>query len=91
KGDFSLHKWVNDPNAGNLFVTWREDMRAAQRPLVATWIDTICATILSISDDAQHLSRRLWLFLDELESLGRLESFVPAATKGRKHGLRMAA
>ncbi|MEN9119255.1 type IV secretion system DNA-binding domain-containing protein, partial [Xanthomonas euvesicatoria] len=42
-------------------------------------------------DDAQHLSRRLWLFLDELESLGRLESFVPAATKGRKHGLRMAA
>ncbi|MFC0095895.1 type IV secretion system DNA-binding domain-containing protein, partial [Xanthomonas citri] len=53
KGDFSLHKWVNDPNAGNLFVTWREDMRAAQRPLVATWIDTICATILSISDDAQ--------------------------------------
>ncbi|PNR90616.1 TrwB protein [Xanthomonas oryzae pv. oryzae] len=91
KGDFSLHKWVNDPNAGNLFVTWREDMRAAQRPLVATWIDTICATILSISDDTQHLSRRLWLFLDELESLGRLESFVPAATKGRKHGLRMAA
>lgn len=91
KGDFSLHKWVHDPNAGNLFITWREDMRAAQRPLVATWIDTICATILSISDDAQHLSRRLWLFLDELESLGKLESFVPAATKGRKHGLRMAA
>ncbi|SEB25312.1 Type IV secretion-system coupling protein DNA-binding domain-containing protein [Variovorax sp. YR216] len=32
---------------------------------------------------------RLWLFLDELESLGKLESFVPAATKGRKHGLRI--
>ena len=91
KGDFSLHKWVNDPDAGNLFITWREDMRATQRPLVATWIDTICATILSIPDDGNFVSRRLWLFLDELESLGRLESFVPAATKGRKHGLRMAA
>ncbi|SAL60181.1 type IV secretion system DNA-binding domain-containing protein [Caballeronia humi] len=91
QGDFSLHRWVHDPHAGNLFITWREDMRAAQRPLVATWIDTICATILSLPDDGQVLSRRLWLFLDELESLGKLESFVPAATKGRKHGLRMAA
>lgn len=91
KGEFSLYKWVHDPNAGNLFITWREDMRKAQRPLVATWIDTICATIMSIPDSSAPLTRRLWLFLDELESLGKLESFVPAATKGRKHGLRMAA
>lgn len=91
QGDFSLHRWVHDPHAGNLFITWREDMRAVQRPLVATWIDTVCATILSVLDDGLPLSRRLWLFLDELESLGKLESFVPAATKGRKHGLRMAA
>lgn len=86
RGQFSLHQWVHDPNAGNLFITWREDMRAAQRPLVATWIDTICATILS---NEPMTDTRLWLFLDELESLGKLESFVPAATKGRKHGLRI--
>ncbi|SCK09140.1 Type IV secretory pathway, VirD4 component, TraG/TraD family ATPase [Variovorax sp. HW608] len=86
RGQFSLHKWVHDPKAGNLFITWREDMRAAQRPLVATWIDTICATILS---NEPMTDTRLWLFLDELESLGKLESFVPAATKGRKHGLRI--
>lgn len=86
RGDFSLHRWVHDPGAGNLFITWREDMRAEQKPLVATWIDTICATILSYEP---MTGKRLWMFLDELESLGRLESFVPAATKGRKHGLRM--
>ena len=86
KGDFSLHEWVHNPAPGNLFITWREDMRSAQRPLVATWIDTICATILSYEP---MTGTRLWLFLDELESLGRLESFVPAATKGRKHGLRI--
>ena len=86
KGEFSLLRWVQDPGAGNLFITWREDMRAAQRPLVATWIDTVCATVLS---NEPGVDTRLWLFLDELDSLGRLESFVPAATKGRKHGLRI--
>jgi type IV secretory pathway TraG/TraD family ATPase VirD4 len=86
KGTFSIHQWVNDPHAGNLFISWREDMRAAQRPLVATWIDTICATILS---GEAMTGNRLWLVLDELESLGKLESFVPAATRGRKHGLRI--
>lgn len=85
-GTFSLHRWVHDPDAGNLFITWREDMSAEQRPLVAAWIDTICATILSMPPAGD---RRLWLFLEELASLGKLESFVPAATKGRKHGLRI--
>lgn len=88
KGDFSLYRWIHDPEAGNLFITWREDMRSSQKPLVATWIDTICATILS---HEPRTAKRTWLFLDELESLGRLESFVPAATKGRKHGLRIVA
>ncbi|CAG9184041.1 type IV secretion system DNA-binding domain-containing protein [Cupriavidus respiraculi] len=87
-GDFSLHRWVQDPGGGNLFLTWREDMRAAQRPLIATWIDTICATMLSTPAGADT---RLWLYLDELDALGMLESFVPAATRGRKHGVRMVA
>lgn len=86
KGDFSIYKWVHDPDAGNLFITWREDMRSNMQPLVAMWIDTICATILSFEP---MTGKRLWLYLDELQSLGKLESFVPAATKGRKHGLRI--
>ncbi len=86
EGDFSISDWVQNPDGGNLFITWREDMRSTQRPLVAAWIDTVCATILSHEPTR---ATRLWLFLDELESLGKLESFVPAATKGRKHGLRI--
>ena len=61
-------------------------MRSNMQPLVAMWIDTICATILSFEP---MTGKRLWLYLDELQSLGKLESFVPAATKGRKHGLRI--
>ncbi|MDY7549191.1 type IV secretion system DNA-binding domain-containing protein [Glaciimonas sp. CA11.2] len=89
KGDFSIHEWVHNPDAGNLFITWREDMRSTQKPLVATWIDSICRTILSYEPLSATVDTRLWLFLDELESLGKLESFVSAATKGRKHGLRI--
>jgi type IV secretory pathway TraG/TraD family ATPase VirD4 len=83
---FSLFEWLHNPAPGNLYISWREDMRSAQRPLVATWIDTICATILSYEPMSLN---RLWLLIDELESLGRLESFVPASTRGRKHGLRI--
>lgn len=88
KGDFSIHEWVNNPNAGNIFITWREDMRTSLKPLVATWVDMVCSAILSL----QPMSgKRIWMLLDELQSLGKLESFVPAATKGRKYGLRIAA
>ena len=83
---FSFHDWVHDPDAGNIFFTWDENKRTSLKPLVATWIDTICSTILS---HEPMTNKRLWLMLDELDSLGKLESFVPAATKGRKHGLRM--
>ncbi|MGO4395890.1 type IV secretion system DNA-binding domain-containing protein [Variovorax sp. M-6] len=86
RGEFSLRSWVHSDQPGNLFITWREDMRGEQRPLVAMWIDMICATALS---HEPMTGTRLWLFLDELNSLGKLESFVPAATKGRKHGLRI--
>jgi len=89
KGEFSLYSWVNNPRAGNLFITWREDMRSTQRSLVATWIDTICRTVLSVEPADPSVDSRFWLFLDEIESLGKLESFVSAATKGRKHGLRI--
>lgn len=89
KGDFSIHEWVHNPRAGNLFITWREDMRSTQMPLVATWIDSICRTILSYEPVSSSVDTRLWLFLDEIASLGKMESFEPACTKGRKHGLRI--
>jgi len=89
-GDFSVKKWAagKENTNRNVYITWREDMRNSQLPLVAAWVDTFCAAILSSRpEDAP----RIWLFLDELESLGKLESLVPAATKGRKHGLRIVA
>ena len=87
-GDFSLRSWLEDPRGGNLFITWREDMAEALRPLISAWVDVLCTSILSVGEDR---TRRTWLFLDELASLEKLASLEDAATKGRKSGLRIVA
>ncbi|KAB2840113.1 type IV secretion system DNA-binding domain-containing protein, partial [bacterium] len=87
-GKFSLRNWLEDRNGGNLFVTWREDMADALRPLISTWLDIISTSILSLTPNPKT---RIWLIVDELASLEKLNSLEAALTKGRKHGLRVVA
>lgn len=82
-GDFSLRDWLHS-GQGNLYITWRSDMLASLRPLVACWVDVLLAEALSL---APSPTRRLWVFLDELGALGKLSSLEAALTMGRKHGL----
>jgi len=86
-GDFSLRDWLAG-NTGNLFITWREDMQAALLPLIACWVDLLCNAVLSLPPSRE---RRLWLLLDELGALGRLNSLESALNRGRKHGLCVLA
>lgn len=89
-GDFSLRSWLEDPNAKNLFITWREDMAEALKPLISAWVEVLCTSILSL--DPERAARRpMWMLLDELASLEKLASLEDAATKGRKAGLRIVA
>lgn len=88
QGDFSIRDWLEDPNGGNLYITWREDQAAALRPLISAWVDVICTSVLSLPVESQ---RRLWLFVDELASMEKLASLIDALTKGRKKGLRVVA
>jgi len=88
EGDFSLRNWLESSDGGNLFITWREDMAVALRPLISSWIDILCTSILSLPEDKK---RRLWIVIDELASLENLASLEDAATKGRKAGLRLVA
>jgi type IV secretory pathway TraG/TraD family ATPase VirD4 len=88
KGEFSLRNWLDNPDGGNLFITWREDMAVALRPLISSWVDVLCTSILSLPEDE---NRRLWMVIDELASLENLASLEDAATKGRKAGLRLVA
>lgn len=88
EGPFSIRKWLEDKEGGNLYITWREDMTAKLRPLISAWVDVICTTVLSIPESNSY---RLWLFIDELASLEKLPSLEAALTKGRKSGLRIVA
>jgi len=87
-GDFSLRDWLDDPKAGNLWITYRDDMAPALRPIISAWVDTLCSALLSMDPDP---NRRMWMFLDELASLSELPSLINALTKGRKVGLRVIA
>jgi type IV secretory pathway TraG/TraD family ATPase VirD4 len=86
-GDFSIRSWL-ERGTGNLYITWREDMLEALKPLVSTWVDILCTSILSLPESRD---RRIWMIIDELDSLQKLPSLEDAATKGRKHGLRIVA
>jgi hypothetical protein len=87
EGDFSLRDWLAS-ESGSLYITWREDMQSALMPLVGCWVDLLANAVLSLPPDPK---RRLWLFLDELGGLGRLNSLESALTRGRKNGLCVMA
>lgn len=54
-GDFSLRKWLEDQEGGNLY-TWREDMAESLRPLISAWVDVLCTSILSLEDNGNRPS-----------------------------------
>lgn len=80
---FSIRHWVAD-GSGWLWMPVRDDMMDAVRPLIAAWIGEAVSAALSQAPDPQ---RRLWLVLDELAALGRVQSLSSALTQGRKFGL----
>jgi hypothetical protein len=85
--DFGCGSWVRT-GSGGLFLALRENAVALQRPLVSAWIDLVIASVLSERPDP---GRRLWLVLDEFDSLGTIPSLLDGLTKGRKHGLCVVA
>jgi type IV secretory pathway TraG/TraD family ATPase VirD4 len=88
QGPFSLRNWLDNPTGGNLYITWKDGMEDALRPLMNTWLGILTTSILSMEEDEQ---RRIWLFLDELASLDKLKDLKNALTKGRKMGLCVMA
>lgn len=82
--DFSLGNWVADTGSGWLWMPYRDRDAAAVRPLLAAWVGEVVSAVLSLRPDS---SRRVWLILDELASLGLVSSLTDALTKGRKFGL----
>ncbi len=87
EGDFSVRRWVENGD-GCLFITHRDDMFLAVRPLISCWLDIAVSAALSLPPD---LNRRLFFLLDELDSLEKLSSLKHGLTKLRQHGGVVAA
>ncbi|WP_193061079.1 type IV secretion system DNA-binding domain-containing protein [Halomonas sp. 3A7M] len=87
-GDFSLTDWLEDKKSKTLFITWNESTRAAIQPLISCWVDTIIQIILGRPTEKAEPT---WLWLDELESLGKLPTLGAGLTRGRKKEFRIVS
>ena len=56
-------------------------MREALKSLISCWTDSIFSIVLGMS---KSNTRKIWTYIDELESLDYLPSLRDALTKGRK-------
>lgn len=84
-GDFSIRKWLADPEKRFIFVANNPKIKDIQRPLLALFIDLLAKNCLSFSESR---TRRFYFLLDELGTLGKLTSIVDLLTQGRSKGIR---
>jgi type IV secretory pathway TraG/TraD family ATPase VirD4 len=86
-GKFSIRDWMEN-GTGSLYITWREDMKEAMKPLVSAWVDVFGSSVLSLPESE---ATAWWMNLEELASMEKLASLQDVLTKGRKHGVRVVA
>jgi len=66
-----------------LFMTFRDDQRAAMQYLSATWMELAIHSKLSLPEDRK---RRIWEFIDELAACKRIQSLPDELAFVRKRG-----
>jgi len=85
----SLRRWVGSSAQRNVLILGgvpeREELAGATARLALQVLVNEC---LSLPDD---LNRRVWFFLDELGTLGRMDSLLQAFAMGRSKGLCVVA
>ncbi len=81
---FTFKEWVNGPEDGSwLFLNARADQIDASRPVLSTWIEVFVSRMLSLPESR---TRRVWLIIDELPTLNKLNSLALFVEQGRKFG-----
>ncbi|MDO9534004.1 MAG: type IV secretion system DNA-binding domain-containing protein [Bacillota bacterium] len=82
---FSISNWVTkgDGDGGWLFLSFQLAQREALKVLIAAQLDIVARSVLGLPE--AH-GRRIWLIVDELPLLGKVDSMVEFLTNGRKYG-----
>jgi hypothetical protein len=81
---FSIRRWIQSEDDSWMFITARESMREALKPVLSLWIDTAIRAVLELKPIHRE---RLWFHLDELPTLQKLDILKQMLTNGRKFGL----
>ena len=80
---FSIRKLIESDENRWVFLTARDDQLAYLKPLIGAQIDIAASALLTLSENRE---RRVWFFLDEFATFGRVNSIEPLLSKGRKYG-----
>jgi type IV conjugative transfer system coupling protein TraD len=89
KPKFSIKKWVNEAATSEksqkswLFITSRSQYHHEIKPLISMWLGLAMKSIQSLNPDP---NRRIWIIMDELASLHRLEMLSDTLADIRKFG-----
>lgn len=86
RGKFSIREWVQNDGASSwLFIVYRDDQFNTLRSLVSTLMELgiVEGLSLSIAPD-----RDLWFIMDEVDSLGKVNSLSKALSRFRKYGCK---
>ena len=88
KKKFSIKQWIKstqdlDYNKGWLFITSRSKYHKEIKPLISLWLGLVMQGVQSLSPDS---NRRIWIVMDELASLHRLEMLSDTMADIRKFG-----
>ena len=86
KSAFSIKSWMKKENDSWLFINVRDDQLSELKPLVSAFFDIAIGALLSGQPIEPKSNKRTWFFLDEIASLGRIQSVEQLLTKGRKFG-----
>ena len=81
---FSLKKWVkDDADKRCVFIVSGGDLKETLAPLISAWFDIYCRSVLSLDESR---TRRIFMILDEIASLPKIESVIDYANEARKFG-----
>jgi type IV conjugative transfer system coupling protein TraD len=81
---FSIRKWVREEDESWIFITTKEEQKEAIKPIISLWISTVIKATMSLP--AIH-KERMWLAIDEMPTLQKMDDLILSLTNTRKYGL----
>lgn len=81
---FSIRDWVSQEEDSWMFISTRENIREVLKPIMSLWITTIIKAVMDLPPVHKE---RLWLVIDELPTLQKIEELMLSLTNTRKYGL----